>query len=802
MFKPKTVLFFLIFINSMLLSQSTSKRLGKPFKYTKPTDNINFAPAHKDSSGGRWIVYSDEDNNPVYSDTNRSTVVYDATFMEDFYVVKDQNNWILLSDRKSLKSIGWISKDNLLLWQCCLYTKHGIHQKAMIMNTLANIGEAQSGDDSQIAKFYKDSFRKSESGKQSKLFQIFFVYKKKNNSLLLGKDALSGESQDLKESNIYGWVDKDRIVPWNTRIAIEPNWEQEAANERRINNIQSSVFYNLTHARNFSSGKNVDSEHILWNADPYENRFNGEWCRFPILSEVGEGKQKIYRVGCMGEIKPVGINQTITQESWSEIKNLYNILLNQKENINFIFVIDGSTSMKSYLCAISSSIETFIENESYQIGSSEGLKIKFGAVIYRDQDEEEREIEICQMKNLVEITELYTFLNNIQGDKSDQSYAEQMNLGIYEALTRLDIDENQTNIIALIGDAGNHSGTYNKISNSKVIEKLVQYRASLLVFQANHPSRGLKDQPYHDFIDQTKDIAIGASNSFYRKLIQSIGDLRDDIDGLNNPPIMTDFENMKIIENSALNSRLLYCKENESNPTEILEKQLEEIFKNRLEFTVDKIDIIREIIEQGYGKEVIKKVENKYSTSPYTSEFAPSIMDFFSQLEINSEQLKIILNGKYQLFIKAYAPLYQNDIDNQIFSESILISESELSDLVNALSRVCMNYGSYNELIKKTQEAWVDILSRHIGNIETYKILQMPMNEVMQLFTGIPSKSSLLNISIDEFPNLSEEEFYKIHNYIKRKRDKLNQIRHNKDFRYAFQSNKNRYFWLTPEELP
>ena len=280
-----------------LLAQLPSGSMAKdwPSKYIKPKIGVDLAPAPSDEvfEGFAWQVYSDRSNNQTTSAPNGGVEIARLGFLEALYVLEERGEYLRvvkdpdlgLGDdpmkfSKKAKDFGWIHKNKLLLWSHCLQTpdKSQINKKAMILNTLETLDDKKNKFDdlaAQEVKFHLSPNLNSPGSRSAGLFNVFFIYKidqsQGKESVLLGREVRAQTGERIGNS-ISGWVPMSRVVQWDHRVALEPNWTQAAAIERTQTDRSVKFFANRQAALTYQIGGNPKGKDILWNDDPLEER--------------------------------------------------------------------------------------------------------------------------------------------------------------------------------------------------------------------------------------------------------------------------------------------------------------------------------------------------------------------------------------------------------------------------------------------------------------------------------------------------------------------------------------------------
>ena len=282
----------LVFLVSV--AQIPQKAMEIPAKYITPEEGVSLNADNNTRPGSFWIVFSDKQGNETFENSSGRKIKRTVNFMDAFYVVEDINDRVhIIKDANykvqegfssSAEDYGWIEKENLLLWDHCLITPVGkIYEKGMVLNTIESIkhNKIKKGDEDYV-RYYFDPQLTKESGRSSKIYKILYVYKITDEAILLGKNYVTDVFHAKEE--IFGWVSNKKITIWDNRIAVEPNWDKEAAQERKQKNISATFYVDIASAKLAIEGNKVSDKYIVWSHDTYENRNIGDWMRFPLLS--------------------------------------------------------------------------------------------------------------------------------------------------------------------------------------------------------------------------------------------------------------------------------------------------------------------------------------------------------------------------------------------------------------------------------------------------------------------------------------------------------------------------------------
>jgi len=793
-------LIILLLIFDFMIANFVDARKVKelPREVIIPLENINiFNISKKIKEGMPWVVYSDREKNQTYMSYKAMRLFKKASFLQSFYVLEEKENYLHIVKDPKLnsnselssfsESYGWISKRNLLLWNHCLVGKESlVNQKAMVLNTLDYL-QKKGASGHKFLKFRKGlASNSSQSEHTYKLFNFFFIYKKNEDKekYLLGKDPLFNNDDDV--SNIItGWAPKGRLVLWDTRIVIEPNWDKPAIKQRK-RGLNAKFFLDKPAAKDYAAGKKVNNKFIFWDEkEPSWQRQIGEWRRFPLLNIFED--TNILQAGVMGQIKCEDKVLT-TPEQLAKYQHKTDYLLKKRRRINLIFAVDATRSMSDFFIPMSQEIVNVMKsfkavNDFY-----------FGAVIYRDLSEsEDRQRNIKQLTTDYE--EVANFLNNtIAGDIDNNTDRESVYYGLQGALRGTGIDEDSTNIIVLIGDTGNHG---NNVSQSEIVNLLVKNSCNYIAIQVNN--RGYA--AYDDFIDQNKAIVKQVAERIYKE-----SNKYKNINEYTQPKLIQDQNNNLIyrIQGGPITGVVRGLREDEEYHPASLKSEIRAIiFQNEAALN-EMAKGKHNLVEVGDSlDQTISKAEK--INSIYVSEFTPNLIYFLKQSGLSKDDYDIIKKEKYQLYLKLIAPITVEGQTHPLFKRSLLLEYQEFSNLLNSLYKLSI-YGRTNEGNERKQmyETWKEILKLHLGDkqdVDSYGL-----NKIHRIVVGLPSRTKALrNRTLKEITNkrlFKSKDFNNYVNQITDKTKRLQNIIRNENYKYMFRSNEERYYWISEDLLP
>lgn len=299
--KQHFTLFFIFFLlTTSLTGQRNRSALGKPVKFIQC--NINDQKLEQIDmqrlSDRPWVVYVVNSTAQFYNDLSGGLSAYRANFMEKLVVVEVRNDYLrvvkddqmtmdgLLS--RNMLEIGWIHQDNLLMSDLALKGNDARVIPAFVCDNMMLRRQKEGFQvrlDEVNLKVYQDPLLTIGLEKPVMEGEFYYAFKTTNNSILIGKrDRIDGSAF---ADDIVGWISNANVYLWESRLAVEPNWDPEAAIERKDKAIYAQLFLDLVSAAEFAKGKKIAPEYRVWAADIFEKRYHGSVSRFPLLAFSG-----------------------------------------------------------------------------------------------------------------------------------------------------------------------------------------------------------------------------------------------------------------------------------------------------------------------------------------------------------------------------------------------------------------------------------------------------------------------------------------------------------------------------------
>jgi TssR protein VWA domain/TssR protein N-terminal barrel domain/TssR C-terminal domain len=788
------------------------KVLDIPLKYIVPEEKVSLSKQTERMPETSWIVYSDRMGNITSNRPEGRDEFKTLGFLEKFYVldefenelhiVKDPGLTYLGTLSSKAVNYGYIKKDKILLWPHCLVTEKGnIDKKAMVLNTIETAkARDYKKEDWKVVPFFQDpGFTKTAVGK-SQLYEIFFIYKSTDEGVLLGRKAKISAGINI-DDNIVGWMPKKRINIWNHRIALEPNSNEWAAKERKAStkNLKTKIFIDAISAIDYGDGGEPSDRNVFWDADTYDERPIGEWRRFPVL-KINK-KLNYYHAGVMGEIhSDKGVLSQIEQ---ADIQKENSNRRQSRRHVNIVFVIDGTWSMGPYFKSVATAINKSMDKLKDEFNNLKTLnQLEFGAVIYRDFLDGDKKIEIQPLTSTHSTVSKW-ISGRLAKNYGDTDKPEAVFYGLNKALRSVGLNVNETNVIILVGDAGNHNrDDETKVESYELVNKLAELNCHFLAFQVNNDG---SHETYNEFKTQMKELISGTASKLYNKNKTKDKEFSK-LAG--KKPVFSIIEANKesLNKDAAIRGILMYPPKGQSIDPGLLENEISELVNFLDAYTSDFIGIIDQIMERGEGWDEVFEQENAKTknSGEEVSAFKGAVLNYLADLNVSTDQLEKMIEENYQLYIEAYTPIKHKNLKEPFYDRVLFLTRLELSKILGQMEKLAEARSSGNRRIR-LRDTWKEILREHIGEVSDEVLENMTMEQASERVFGLPGTSKLLKeVRLKDIvsESVSEIDISKYCQLIDRKFDRLHKIFGAEKYDYSFSSGDETYFWLQESLLP
>lgn len=465
-----------------------------------------------------WTIHIDREGASVYTSYSGTNKVSDVTLRtgqpltvaevrngraQVFDMVKESSGFPNIS--KEAEAIGWVDLNQCFLSSFCLKGEgmlsgkkgqtFSLPRKAI----LAPKTNLKSGEKEELTFYSLPSANSKPFNSQRFLFQPYYIMKEDNGWFLLSQTDKMSADPIAAKGQMVGWIKATNVVEWGTRTTLEPNWDGQAKG-RYSSGIPAYPYDNSgrSAAQKYQSDATIGR--AMTKFECKGQRMSGEKMR-PISLRNDNGVVKSLLTLNPGS----DINEQLKEEI-ARIKE-------QQNNINIVFVLDGTKSMDPYYEPCVAAIEE--ASRSIRAKSS-ASNIKFGVVIYRDLGHPSDALELLPLSRNIDAVK--NFLRGVQCKSiGDKDIPESMFYGLYDGVDQLNLPNNQSNLLIHIGDAGNPvendptkqpiNGKYRSEKDvANLISDLEMNVVSFQVNRSNHPS-------YFHFGQQMKTILTKAADN-------------------------------------------------------------------------------------------------------------------------------------------------------------------------------------------------------------------------------------------------------------------------------------------------
>lgn len=741
------------FLSPLQAKPATIKGIPKDCKVHKPPYSRNFMNAElmsmfsvkgyetSDKTNEYWDVYSDRNHNETYMSSNGDTRCDELGFREPVRIARIKNGYALVYKTNGIPSTfpqipsdiewkGWVPLANLVVTEKVLTNELGVPISVLIKDNV--------DFDSQLklkADYYSDPFGDPEDITLPNCTNSIFYPIKTAGPFVL----LATETDISDPSHIYGWMKRDNLLIWKSRIAIEPTWD-----------ILDNDFLALVKHKGEIKGEN---DEILGTIDyikkqegskftPETHRIHSGAWRFPVIFSTADS------VSCAIPAQatfldnpslriPVAVNAA--GDAFGAVADARDV------DINILFVIDGSRLYEPFFPILAERI-AMIENQDNP------SNIKVGALIYHDARSGEHMTELfrltrpddAELRDFVDMGGQYGFKDNLSEAP--------LLAALDEAVDRAGFDSDAQNFIILIGGRGDSSDS--DLIPSDIARKLAYANIGVYALQVQNNSG---TAAYRLFGYLSEDIL---RQSVESKLETSVS--------------------IKC-ETNADYSFISYYADN-ANDTDVFDSY--QSVRDGL-MSENDFDLNLERILQRVNRSVDNSVGHSASlSSMYPQFFVPGKMESSWSSRKTVKEVALFSSADFDRLLDLFKRL------NELYLFSSTDREAFFYILMEYLPPFLMvenSYYPYNKMNQPTLAA---------------SIKKMGLYQLFSLIEGIPNNAFLGHYIKDvlSLKDVSNEEYLYILSDISRRYYRLMTIRNNPAL-YSTYINNQSYFWIPCEDL-
>lgn len=682
------VLFAQLFVVPLCAIQLPQYALGQPEIFAKNQQGWNWKQIVKNKAWGRssrnvWPVYVLNEGTLAYDASSSGNVVQRLKFMEDFFVAEIQGDRALIfySDTKihgleipeeirTKKSIfdrfsklrqsgyvGWVDLENLLLWDVCPMNKFNIFQRVVVVKNMRTITKENV---KKIPGLYKSAACEESTftGKYINALHFYYAFYKddETGNMLVTTDYKMGNKMVNAE---VGWIESSEYVEWNTRVC----WE--LAFEGGIND----------RAYSFKDLKSVDyanfnRKRLSSNTPLVKNRRSAPEVMRSMVLEYDDD-ENVAKLAVIGNVSVDGNTKENTERS-AEVENELQTWIEQKSNINVVFVLDATSSMDKCFSAMRKAIIRISEYRYLE-------RVKFGVVIYRNYADAKngKLIESCQLTDKPEI--VADFLKNVECFSSSKDPQEALFAGLDYAIKNMAWKAENANFIIHISDVTTKDPDEKGLTSETIVNGLKSKNINLISFQASTQAR----EVYVDYCSQMTRIE--------KKLMKLYG-----------------YTNIVYDTNTGRSSRPkkglplvgIKCKDSNKPDDQIInEHELTDLVYENITYFIES------------ARQRVDYLEGELSKGRGGGELDPTVCEELIRKKIITSCSDL----KGPIKVEGYATRsYDRDENKQMYVPCVFMTDAELSKLISRIDRVTAN--TVQNRREELQKLCVELIQTYTGD--------------------------------------------------------------------------------------
>ena len=762
-----------------------------PTMYELPTNPLTISHI---KSQQIWVVYSDRNDNNIYSDITYSKIVSKVNFLDSFLVTKisgvmfelikynssiiNTSGQIIAPDK--IEYVGWINQTNLLL------NEHSFvdpiskfpYKYATLLNGTKLFPTTLNYLDGQFVKIYTDPELKNiRTDFKLKLNEIVYVFKKNKENVLIGiKNKI--ETKNSKKI-IIGWVHESFIQQWSTRLSIESKRFDGA------DTIHSYLFPAKNLAMNFENNassviplkpKTCQTNEFLWNKSPI---YNTE------LVSKNNSSYLLMETGVI--IKPFDNSQAYIYSSGGAKINYSTLcsISEESKKTNIVFALNFDVDTKEYYTSL---IETFQELDIYFSIQKKGV-YTFSLVDLSDNNYSNISTVNTFNQLLPKVIDLIK--ENVQFKKA-ASLTGILN-GLTTSSTYFKNHVGENNIVLLLSTQGdNTTGDVYKNKFEKSITDLSNSNTKIIMYQPYATNGG----GYSNFIPQSKNILKKyADKSIANKNLLQITNTEASY-----------LNTFKAMETGMSNIYCLDFPENACSQGFIIFPTIgSKINKRTIPNSFDSL-FYQITYEQTTTINNIQSTFN--SSSIFNTKVNPYFERYYNMFNILPRNLELeCKNINFDYFAHGYTiSKYDPQNTKRYYEQDLLLTEDEYQELCSLFKslRIDILLLEPTENNKQITENAFEIALNKRSAITGRKNPQATIKDFFYETCGYYSYTHLLNKCTVNYmfnsPNITKDEYFVMLTRLKKSFDSFYQIQSNPN--YTFNSNGTKYYWINETLLP
>ncbi|TCD07629.1 VWA domain-containing protein [Pedobacter frigidisoli] len=750
-----------------------------PKSYERPAKTINI---NENTSGSSlpWIVFSDREDNYTTTAPGGSLIMKKISFMEPFYVSKEENGYLKLikykagmirgrkiNDKKSAISYGWISKSKLLLWQRAFSNqKTGYAEKAIgIVNGKNPLTEPKFYFDTTDSILVYSTPELKDRRTKVRLHEIAYIYKKSEDEkkyLIGSEDQLFADSA---RKSVYGWVSAEAMHSWGDRLYISSTKPGDYSLE---DSTAAAISVGISNGTPFM-------------ADPLLPAGNVILKGFPVISE----NESNYTVGIATDVFNKTDNKILTINGSAFSYRDYVALRKNKTKVNVVFVVDGGSSMSKYLSGMTNTIASF---EGILDNFGKGTQVSYGGVVYRGEDG-------CPINGLLtspiqnDYRQLMSFLSNEakNTEKCNSAISESPVFSAMKAgLSLFKGKKNETNLIVLVGSTGNSGGTNNYLIN-ELSEQVALADARILALQVYSDYNSV----FNDFVIQSRKLVSESAirSAEYRKNTMVRGE------GLKSfQPYNTSLQDsisyyLDYPKNSLIQGGVVFPTKGTVNSNESM--------------TIALKRFVQETNSDIYNQ--ISSLDSAFRLTGIARRNLSKNVEDLLPPPVGIEVADRMPHNEFKYYSTATLPADFVNKNHSALQYAIVLNNMEYRQITDVFSMMLGQnlQADQSSFRSKLVKNYVKMPKQLLGiKVSSSEIKAMSLASYLKLVTGLPLNNEFLNqYKIGDLNKTSSMPLAQFENYIRLLNESVQQIKRATQIEQQFVSNGKLYYYITEKNF-
>lgn len=761
------------------------KAMGKPLVFMQESRSYEWEDIAAKKNWGDlgpqfWQVYIDREGVTAYEGPSSSSRANwkNLEFMSAYYVAKIEGDYALLYTEKynqsnlqispSAQVIGWVDLNNLLLWTSCPRTRGQVYKKAVILKDVEDLQDKEDID--QVSPYFSKSPAKMVStGLRANELEFFFLFKRTSDgaALLIPESRIDGPNS-LPRMKRYGWMKRSNYTNWNDRLCYEPTFDAPEIK------YEAAVFREKPEARTYYQTGSI-SENALWHDKLPAKRWPAKKTRFPVW-EVDKNNT-VVEIGCIGGVGGTSKNSNDDaakfQKQIDELNDKIDVLKKKMNQINVVFVIDGTGSMKDYYQPVARAVTDAMSRDAMK-----GANIRFGAVIYRNYADGDNVIEFMQLTE--DATGVARWLVSRECHSEGKTHHEAMYHGLFTAIDKMNWNKDYTNFLIHIGDAGNEEPDEKNYTVEALAKKMAIKQINYIGFQTNR----LDHIAYSDFSSQVMKL--------------TVFELKDLLGAVKSSDFVEKENRLKEYTahiNGNQHILMAYHFEEVGNPANT--DQLKDLIERKItEFKdITNTELLRfQRALDGMAADADVPVDLDRAIQ------FENIDQFLKERGLTEDEIKTWRKKGMVIKVKGFTSRTANS--KEVFSSCVFMAKEELDQLITSLESLGKNTSTNRR--KDLQNTLANLALSYLGQKNDGVLM---IGEIMDAVSGLKKgsgKHPLAGIRLDRLQDYDEVTDDMIDNYIKeiKKDTDVLKRRRNDSSCYYDSPNGARYYYILMEDMP